>query len=114
MAATPKDAIGVVEQHIAGEEAAKILNRLARIEGQVRGLQRMIEEGKDCEQVLAQLAAVKSALDRVGTHLIGYRMKQCLEEQTGVALESAAFEKAFAVFFKYVQCMSFAANQAAE
>ena len=42
-----------------------ILNRLARIEGQVRGLQRMIEEGKECEQILAQLAAVRSALDRV-------------------------------------------------
>ena len=89
----------------AGEEEARILNRLARIEGQVRGLQRMIEEGKDCEQILAQLSAVRSALDRVGTHLISYRMKECLEDQTGVALDPAAFEKAFEVFFKYVECM---------
>jgi len=87
-----------------GEEE-RILNRLARIEGQVRGLQRMIEEGKECEQILAQLAAVRSALDRVGTHLISHRMKECLEDQTGLALDPAALEKAFDVFFKYVQCM---------
>jgi len=96
------------------EEAGRILNRLARIEGQVRGLQRMIEEGKDCEQILAQLAAVKSALDRVGTHLISHRMRECLEDQGGVELDPVAFEKAFAVFFKYVQCMSFSASQAIE
>ncbi|MFH0914932.1 MAG: metal-sensitive transcriptional regulator [bacterium] len=98
----------------SSEDVGRVLNRLARIEGQVRGLQRMIEEGKDCEQILAQLAAVKSALDRVGTHLISHRMKECLEDQTGVELDPAAFEKAFAVFFKYVQCMSSAASQSME
>lgn len=87
------------------EEEERILNRLARIEGQVRGLQRMIEEGKDCEHVLAQLSAVRSALDQVGTHLISHRMKECLEDQAGVTLEPTAFEKAFDVFFKYVRCM---------
>ena len=96
------------------EEMGRILNRLARIEGQVGGLRRMIEQGKDCEQVLTQLAAVKSALDRVGMYLIGHRMKECLEDQVGAELDEKAFEKAFAVFFKYIQCMSFAASQAAE
>jgi CsoR family transcriptional regulator, copper-sensing transcriptional repressor len=87
------------------EEDARILNRLARIEGQVRGLQRMIEQGKDCEEILAQLAAVKAALDRVGIHLIGHHMKDCLEDETGVDLDPAALEKAFDIFFRYVQCM---------
>ena len=87
------------------EDDARILNRLARVEGQVRGLQRMIEEGKDCEDILAQLAAAKSALDRVGTHLISHHMKDCLEDEMGVELDPVALEKAFDVFFKYVQCM---------
>ncbi len=87
-----------------GEED-RILNRLARIEGQVRGLQRMIEEDKECEQILAQLAAVRAALDNVGTHLISHRMKECLEDESGVTLDPAALEKAFEVFFKYVQCV---------
>ncbi len=88
-----------------GEEQERVLNRLARIEGQVRGLQRMIEEGKECEQILAQLAAVRSALDHVGTYLISHRMKECMEEEAGVTFDPAALEKAFEVFFKYVQCV---------
>jgi DNA-binding FrmR family transcriptional regulator len=93
------------EDRVVGADEARILNRLARIEGQVRGLQRMIEEGKECEQILAQLAAVKAALDRVGTHLISHRMKECLETQMGVQVDPAALEGAFGIFFKYVQCM---------
>ena len=89
---------------VLGEED-RILNRLARIEGQVRGLQRMIEENKECEQILAQLAAVRAALDNVGTHLISHRMRECLEDESGVSLDPAALEKAFEVFFKYVQCV---------
>jgi len=84
---------------------AAILNRLARIEGQVRGLQRMIEKRTECEQVLTQVAAVKSALDRVGTQLISHRMKECLEQRTGYELDPAAVEEAFDIFFKYMQCM---------
>ncbi|MBC7293385.1 MAG: metal-sensitive transcriptional regulator [Thermoleophilia bacterium] len=87
------------------EETGRILNRLARIEGQVRGLQRMVEEGKECEAILTQLAAVRSALDRVGMHLISHRMKDCLEDQAGVELDPAALDKAFDIFLKYVQCM---------
>lgn len=44
----------------------KILARLKRIEGQVRGLQRMIEEGRDCHEVLTQFSGVRSALDSAG------------------------------------------------
>jgi len=87
------------------EDDARILNRLARVEGQVRGLQRMIEEGKDCEEILAQVAAAKSALERVGTHLISYHMRECLEESTGAQLDPEAVERAFDIFFKYVQCL---------
>ena len=51
-------------------EVDQIIRRLRRIEGQVRGLQRMIDEGKECEAVLMQLSAVRAALDRVGMFLI--------------------------------------------
>ena len=104
-AAAPDQASGPDAKRAMTEEDAKVLNRLARIEGQVRGLQRMIEEGKDCEEILAQLAAVKSALERVGTHLISHHMKDCLEDTTGAQLDPASLERAFELFFKYVQCM---------
>lgn len=87
------------------DDRARILNRLARIEGQVRGVQRMIEEGKGCEQTLTQLAAVRSALDQVGVHLISHRMRECLEGQMEGEIDPRALERAFDVFFKYVQCI---------
>lgn len=59
-----------MEQHVASAEAVNLVNRLRRVEGQARGLQRMIEEGRPCEDVFTQLAATKAALDRVGMLLI--------------------------------------------
>ena len=55
---------------------ADILNRLRRAEGQIRGVQRMIEEGESCLQVAQQLSAVRKALD--STYV---RMTMCLVEQ---------------------------------
>lgn len=46
-----------------------LVDRLKRVEGQVRGLQRMIEEGRPCEEILPQLSAVLSATKRVATLL---------------------------------------------
>lgn len=89
----------------AVDDVERVLNRLRRIEGQVRGLQRMIEEGKDCEAVLTQLAAVKAALDRVGIHLISHRMKECLDAGARTDIDEAAMEQAFEIFLKYVQCV---------
>lgn len=43
-----------------------LMRRLKRIEGQARGIQRMLDEGQDCEQVLIQLGAMKAAINRVG------------------------------------------------
>lgn len=43
-----------------------LMRRLKRIEGQARGVQRMLEEGQECEQVLIQLGAMKAAINRVG------------------------------------------------
>jgi len=53
---------------------------LRRIEGQVRGLQRMIEEDRDCKEIISQIAAVRSALKRVGVLLVENYTKKCLAE----------------------------------
>ena len=90
---------------LTGETTARIINRLARVEGQIRGLQRMMEEGKDCEQILTQLAAVRSALDSVGINLISHHMKECLEDQLSAQIDPATMERAFEIFLKYVRCM---------
>lgn len=78
-----------------------VTNRLRRIEGQVRGLQRMIEEEQDCGDVITQLTAVRSALDKVGFLILSHRMADCLIEdsKTGESTEKT-IEKAMKLFMK--------------
>ncbi len=52
------------------EVSTDVIKRLRRLEGQVRGIQRMIEEGDECRDIVTQLAAAQGALDRVGFKLM--------------------------------------------
>jgi DNA-binding FrmR family transcriptional regulator len=52
--------------------------RLRRIEGQVRGIQKMLDEGRECEEMLTQTMAVRSAIDQVGARLMEYHLDRCL------------------------------------
>ena len=56
----------------------EVVHRLRRIEGQVRGLQRMVEEGRDCAEVVTQIAAARAALDRLGHRVVALNLEQCL------------------------------------
>ena len=60
----------------------KLVKRLKRIEGQVRGIQRMIEEGRDCESILMQLAAIRKAVDGVGSLVLNNYMRLCFRGQS--------------------------------
>ena len=79
------------------DEAAKALNlkRLRRIEGQVRGLQKMVEGDRYCADVLTQLAAVQEALRSVGKELLRHHLRHCAADalrQGGAPAESASDE----------------------
>lgn len=52
------------------ETSADVIKRLRRLEGQIRGLQRMVDESAECRDIVTQLAAAKGALDRVGFKLM--------------------------------------------
>ena len=60
----------------------KILQNLRRIEGQVKGIQRMVTEERQCDEVLTQIMAVKAALDRVTTDLVQANMATCFDNYT--------------------------------
>ena len=78
------------------EDMAAVVNRLRRAQGQIGGVIRMIEEGRDCKDVVTQLAAVNRALDRAGFAIIASGLKQCLTDPTGTAsMDTAAMEKLF-------------------
>ncbi len=61
-------------------ERKKIFDRLRRIEGQVRGLQRLVENEAECVEILVQLAAVTAAMKRTGTAIISIYMEKCLTD----------------------------------
>jgi DNA-binding FrmR family transcriptional regulator len=83
------------------KERTAILNRLKRLEGQVRGLQTMVEAGKDCDAVLTQVMAARSALNQVGLLIIGRFMKTCLLADEDLPKEELV-DRALAVLLRYV------------
>lgn len=60
------------------EEMTHVINRIKRAQGQLGGVVRMLEEGRDCEAVVTQLAAVSKALDRAGFAVVATGLQQCL------------------------------------
>ncbi|HYE42936.1 MAG TPA: metal-sensitive transcriptional regulator [Caulobacteraceae bacterium] len=64
---------------MAHENRSKILNRLSRIEGQVRGVTRMVEEDRYCIDVLTQVQAVRAALAKVEAELLKDHLNHCIE-----------------------------------
>jgi DNA-binding FrmR family transcriptional regulator len=67
--------------------AAAVLNRLRRAQGQLAGVIAMVESGRDCTEVVTQLAAVSRALDRAGFKIVASGMRQCLTSGDEAALE---------------------------
>ena len=63
--------------------AGDVIKRLRRAEGQIRGVIAMIEEGRDCADVVTQLAAVSRALDRAGFKVIASGLRQCVTSEDG-------------------------------
>jgi DNA-binding FrmR family transcriptional regulator len=73
------------------EHTESVLLRLARIEGHVRGVKRMVEEGSSCPDVLVQISAVRSALNSVGQVILEDHLKSCMV----TAVQDGKFEDAF-------------------
>lgn len=85
---------------IGDEEAiASVLNRLRRAQGQLAGVISMIEDGRDCKDIVTQLAAVSKALDRAGFKIIVTGLRECVvgAEADGRApeLDQEQLEKLF-------------------
>ncbi len=78
------------------EDMVAVVNRLRRAQGQIGGILRMIEEGRECQDVVTQLAAVNHALDRAGFAIIATGLKTCLTESNGQeSVDIKTLEKLF-------------------
>ncbi|WP_019926561.1 metal-sensitive transcriptional regulator [Nocardia sp. BMG111209] len=77
---------------------APMLNRLRRAHGQLVGVIAMIEQGRDCKEVVTQFAAVSRALDRAGFEIVATGLRECLTDEGAGGSESmteAELEKLF-------------------
>jgi DNA-binding FrmR family transcriptional regulator len=78
------------------DELDRVIKRLSRAQGQIGGVIRMIEDGRDCEDIVTQLAAASRALDRAGVAVIAAGLRQCFAESRGAqTLDTAKMEKLF-------------------
>jgi DNA-binding FrmR family transcriptional regulator len=80
---------------IDDEAIGAVLNRLRRAQGQLAGVIAMIESGRDCKDVVTQLAAVSRALDRAGFKIVASGMRQCLAADGDGPMTEAELEKLF-------------------
>lgn len=78
---------------LSPDDMGHVVNRLKRARGQLDGVLRMIEQGRDCEEVVTQLAAVSRALDRAGFTIIASGLRQCLSTEDTVDIQK--MEKLF-------------------
>ena len=76
-----------------GYDKEKLVKRLHRIEGQVRGIERMVEDDRYCIDVLTQIAAVSKALDGLALEVLDDHVKHCVAGAVASGDEAAAAEK---------------------
>lgn len=79
------------------DSTAAVLNRLRRAQGQLTGVISMIEQGRDCKDVVTQLAAVSRALDRAGFKIVASGLRECIAggAQGDSPMTEAELEKLF-------------------
>jgi DNA-binding FrmR family transcriptional regulator len=83
---------------LTGDDLTDVVKRLRRAEGQIRGVIAMIEDGRDCADVVTQLAAASRALDKAGFRLIATGLRQCVsdaETDRGTGVDQDRLEKLF-------------------
>jgi DNA-binding FrmR family transcriptional regulator len=81
---------------VDSETMASVIRRLKRAQGQIGGVLKMIEDGRDCADVVTQLAAASRALDRAGFQIIATGLQQCAASGDGTAeADRAQLERLF-------------------
>lgn len=74
--------------------------RLRRVEGQVRGIEKMLEEGRDCRELVTQLSAANKALEQVGFRLVSAGLTYCLTDPEKAAAEGYRLDDVETMFRK--------------
>ena len=70
------------------ERKREILNRLKKVEGQIKGIQKMVEEEKYCGEIMVQISAVRAAINKIGGLMLDGYIKECIPETLKKDFES--------------------------
>ncbi len=82
-------------------EVRALVNRMKRIEGQARGIQRMLEEERKCEEVVMQISSMRAALNKVAMSILADHLEQCLMGADESMTPEQAVERAKQLFLKF-------------
>lgn len=85
---------------LADETVANLTKRLRRAEGQVRGVQQMLAEGRDCRDIVTQLSAATKALEQAGFLLVAAGLTWCISDPEHAAAEGYALADVEKMFLK--------------
>ncbi|CAD7359202.1 MULTISPECIES: copper-sensing transcriptional repressor CsoR [Staphylococcus] len=91
------------QAHHSDEIKRNLKSRLNRIEGQVKAINRMIDEDVYCDDVLTQIRATRSALNSVATRLLDHHMKSCIMNKIDSGHQSEAMEELLVTFQKLMK-----------
>ena len=90
---------------LSPQTKASSLRRLRRIEGQVRGLQKMVENERGCTEVMTQIASVQEALRSVARELMRHHLKHCVSDAAtqGDARANAMYDELLEVIYRHLR-----------
>lgn len=81
----------------------EILTRMKKIEGQVKGIQKMVEEGKECSDIMVQISAIRSAINKVGGIILDRYIKECMSDTAKHADNEEKIGEIIDTIVKYVK-----------
>jgi DNA-binding FrmR family transcriptional regulator len=87
--------VGGRSMELNPDEMQAVSKRLKRAQGQIGGIVKMIEEGRDCQDIVTQVAAVSKALDRAGFAIIALGLRQCIVDPNSDTMDVGSMEKLF-------------------
>jgi len=90
----PQDSVPAA-MALGSDEMLSVVRRLRRAQGQIAGVIRMLEEGRDCRDVVMQVAAVSRALDKAGFAIIATSLRKCLSDEGATGPDPAELERLF-------------------
>ena len=85
---------------LEAEVTENLSKRLARIEGQVRAIRAMIEDGRECRDIITQISAASTGLEQVGFRLLSSGMQRCLQDPKQGAKEGFTLDEVEKLFLK--------------